>query len=111
LALTLIIVFFFWRLAGAIALQTLAFVVWNIGTRTPWTMLNDVRRGAREPRALLGGNIALLVGAIFMAAATVLLFPVVAPDIDLVPVEICTLIVALAVEMLIGNDLRRLLRR
>lgn len=109
--LTPVILFFFWRLAGAISLQTLAFVVWNIGTRTPWAVLSDVRRGVRDPRALLGGIVAFAVGAIFMTAATILLFPVVAPDLDLVPVEICTLIIALAVEMLIGNDLRRLLRR
>jgi hypothetical protein len=106
-----VVLYFFWRLAGAIVLQTLAFVVWNVGTRTPWAAIGDLRRGIRDPRTLFGGIVAFVVGAIFMAAATILLFPVVAPDIDLVPVEICTLLVALGIEMLIGNDLRQLLRR
>jgi hypothetical protein len=112
LALTAALVLnLFLRLAGAIVLQTLAFIVWNIGTRAPWAVLRDLRRGLGDLRAWLGGIAAFGVGAIFMTAATILLYPAAAPEIDLVPVEICTLLVALGVEFLIGNDVRRLLRR
>jgi hypothetical protein len=99
----------FLRLAGAIALETLALVVWNVGTRPPWNMLRDVRASIRSPRALLAGFVSLSVGLIFVAAATILLVPAVPdPVAHFVPVLIFTFLIALAIEALVGNDLRRL---
>lgn len=97
------------RLAGAIVLETLALVVWNIGTRPPANMLRDVKAAVRSPRALFTGFLSLIVGLIFVAAATILLVPAVPDAVSLfVPVEIFTFLIALTIEFLIGNDLRRL---
>jgi hypothetical protein len=97
------------RLAGAIALSTLAFIVWNIGTRPPLDVVRAILRGLRSPRVLFTGFITAVVGFIFVIAATVLLVPVLAdPAVEFAPTEIFTFVVALALEHLIGNDVRAL---
>jgi hypothetical protein len=99
----------FLRLAGAIALETLALTVWNVGTRSPLALLRDVARAGRNPRKLLEGFISLLIGLIFVAASTILLLPdVPAPSVNLVPLEIFTFLAALSIEYLVGGDLRNL---
>jgi len=99
-------------LAGAIVLETLALVVWNIGTRSPAALVRDVRRSATSARAVLMGFTSFLVGVIFAIAATILLLPAVPDKLEqLVPVEIFTFVVALGIEYLIGNDLRAPLSR
>jgi len=99
----------FLRVCGAIVLDTLAFVVWNVGTRSPQEVIAAVRRALFARRSLFAGIVSALVGLIFVTAATVLLLPAIAvPQIDFVPAELFTLLVALALEHLIGNDLRAL---
>ena len=97
------------RLAGAIALSTLAFIVWNVGTRAPIAVARDILRGFHAPRVLFAGILSAFVGFIFVAAATVLLVPAI-PDLatDFAPAEIFTFVVALALEHLVGNDVRSL---
>jgi hypothetical protein len=83
--------------------------VWNVGTRTPLALLRDIRRAAGELRAIFAGFVSLLVGLIFVAAAAVLILPALAnPATDFIPLEIFTFIVALMLEHLVGDDLRRL---
>jgi hypothetical protein len=99
----------FLRLAGAIVLETLAFIVWNVGTRSPLGVLRDIRHALGDGRKLFVGVVCTLVGFIFISAATVLIVPVCAdPDVDFLPAELFTLLVALAIEHLIGNDVRAL---
>ncbi len=99
----------FLRVAGAIALETLAFIVWNVGTRSPLMVVRDMRAALRDGRKLFAGIVSALVGFIFVSAATVLILPVVLdPDVDFFPAELFTLLVALALEHLIGNDVRAL---
>jgi hypothetical protein len=99
----------FLRVCGAIVLDTLAFVVWNVGTRSPLEVIAAVRRALPAGRSLFAGILSGLVGLIFVVAAGVLLLPAIAvPQIDFVPAELFTLLVALALEHLIGNDLRAL---
>ncbi len=58
---------------------------------------------------VFAGLVSLLVGLIFVAAGAVLILPAVAdPVADFIPLEIFTFIVALLLEHLVGNDLRRL---
>ena len=96
-------------MAGAIVLDMLAFVVWNIGTRTPLALLRDLRRGLHDARVALIGAISFLVGLIFITAATVLLSPAIADlERDFLPVELFTLLVGLALEHVVGDDLRAL---
>ncbi len=99
----------FLRVGGAIVLDTLAFVVWNVGTRSPLEVIAAVRRALRLRRSLFAGTVSALVGLIFVTAATILLLPAIAvPQIDFVPAELFTLLVGLALEHLIGGDLRAL---
>jgi hypothetical protein len=100
------------RIAGAIVLETLALCVWNVGTRSLQATLADIARALRSPRALVSGTFSVLVGLVFVAAATVLLVPAVGElDGDFVPLMIYTFVAALVLEFLIGNDLRAALRR
>jgi hypothetical protein len=87
----------------------LAFIVWNVGTRSPLGVLRDVRAALGNARRLFTGIVCALVGFIFISAATVLMLPVIAdPYVDFLPAQLFTLLVALAVEHLIGNDVRAL---
>jgi len=97
------------RVAGAILLDALAFIVWNVGTRTPLELVADLRKGLRDRRTLGIGIVSALVGFVFLMAATVLLLPAIAdPGHDLSVAELSTFLVALLVELLIGDDIRRL---
>jgi len=99
----------FLRIAGTIVLETLALVVWNIGTRSPLQLVRDIRNAVGKPRAILAGIVTFLIGLIFVAAAMVLLVPAIPyPAAYLAPVGVITFLVALGTEFLIGNDLRRL---
>jgi hypothetical protein len=99
----------FLRVAGAIVLETLAFIVWNVGTRSPIGVLRDARAALRDGRKLFAGIICTIVGFIFIVAASILIVPICAdPDVDFLPAELFTLLVALAIEHLIGNDVRAL---
>jgi hypothetical protein len=96
-------------LAGGIVLEALALIVWNVGTRSPGALVRDLARALREPRALFAGILSLVVGSVFVAAATVLMLPAIPdPETELVPVEIFTFLAALAIELLVGDDLRKL---
>jgi hypothetical protein len=99
-------------LAGAILLETFALAVWNVGTRAPAAVLRDIVRALRNRRAFVTGTLSLIVGLIFVAAATVLLLPAVYDvGADFVPLEIFTFLAALAIEYLIGADLRTVIAR
>jgi hypothetical protein len=100
------------RLAGAIVLETLALCVWNVGTRSLQATLGDVMRALRTPRALASGIFSVLVGLVFVSAATILLLPALGEVRgDFVPVAIYTFVAALVIEFMIGNDLRAAIGR
>jgi hypothetical protein len=100
------------RLAGAIVLSTFALSIWNIGTRAPLAVLRDMAGAMRNRRAFVTGTLSLVVGLVFVAAATVLILPTVADvKVDFVPIQIFTLLAALAIEHLVGNDLRIVIAR
>lgn len=99
------------RVAGAIALDTLAFVVWNVGTRPPLAVVRDIRRGFGSPRILARGTLVALVGAILVVAACVLVAPAIRGASEFsAGVGLFIVIVALALEALVGEDLRAVLR-
>ena len=97
----------FARVAGAIVLDALAFIVWNVGTRPPLQLLADIRAGVGRPRVALAGCASAIVGFVFVVAATVLLVPAIAdPARDLSLAEFVTILVALGVELLVGDEVR-----
>ena len=89
-------------------LASLAFIVWNVGTRSPLSLVHDIRRTGRNPRALFLGAIAFAVGTIFIVAALVLVLAIVDFEAELWPTLVLMFLVALAIELLIGDDVRRL---
>ena len=102
----------FLRIAGAIVLETLAFVVWNLGSRSPLDVVRDASRALRTRRGFFSGIVALAIGLVFVAAATILLQPALNDtDRDFMPIELATFLVALGLDRLIGNDLRGIAAR
>ena len=89
-------------------LVSLAFIVWNVGTRSPITLINDLRRTGRNPRAIFLGAIAFAVGTIFIVAGLVLVLAIVDFEAELWPTLVLMFLVALAIELLIGPDVRRI---
>lgn len=86
--------------------------MWNVGTRSPATVVRDVLAALRSPKALAAGAFSAFVGMLFVAAATVMLLPIAdAAATDFVPLSIYTFVTALAVELLVGNDLRAVATR
>jgi hypothetical protein len=98
------------KLACIIALQTMALVIWNVGARDPLGLLRDVVR-VRDARSFFYGAASLLIGLMFVAAATMLVISAIgdAPEL-FVPLELFTFVVAIAVDALVGNELRRAAR-
>ncbi len=74
--------------------------------------MHDVRRSLRAPRAIFLGLIAFAIGLIFIVAALVLVLPAVVDfETDLWLTLVLLFLVALAIELLIGPDVRRLATR
>ncbi len=91
-------------------METVAFVIWNLASRTPLGLVRDARRAFANPRLFITGALAALIGAIFLGAAIVLVFPALTdPASEFPAVELGSLLVALAIEFLIGDDIRTLL--
>lgn len=92
-------------------LDAIAFALWNVGTRSPVAVIRAVAATFRQPRAFFAGTLVVLIGLLFIAAAIVLVLPaIVDVDVEFIPIELGTLLIALTLEQLIGNDLRRLTR-
>jgi hypothetical protein len=98
------------KLACIIALQTMALVIWNVGARDPLGLLREVA-SVRDAKRFFFGLASLLIGLIFVAAATMLVISAIGDSAQLfVPYELFTFITAIAVDALIGNELRRAAR-
>jgi hypothetical protein len=94
-------------MAGAIVLDTLAFSIWNIGTRSPATVLRDIRLRMRDRSSLAAGALRAAIGIIFLTAGTILLVPVVIDlEADFAVMELFAFLVALGLEHLVGPDIR-----
>ena len=101
----------FLRFAIAIVFNALAFTIWDVGTRPPMTLVRDVARGVRIPRALASGIVRFLVGFGLLTLAVLVAQPAIPTLRAFTFVETGMLIAALLVEQLVGPDLRRRLRR
>ncbi|MBV8727153.1 MAG: hypothetical protein JO233_05150 [Candidatus Eremiobacteraeota bacterium] len=103
----------FSRLIGAIACASIALIVWDIGTRSPSRLVMDIAKAAHNPGDLLKGTVRFLIGLVFVAASVALMFFAV-PGNEFsryTLYEIGAFITALAVELLIGEDVRRFVSR
>lgn len=94
------------RFALAIALDALAFVVWDVGTRSPLRLLRDLLHGARVPARLGRGLLRFALGTGLLLLGGVVARPAVPGPHAFTALETGMLVAALIVEALIGNDLR-----
>ncbi|MGD0052261.1 MAG: hypothetical protein ABSD03_10665 [Vulcanimicrobiaceae bacterium] len=94
------------RLAVAVVLDVVAFVVWDVGTRAPLDLITDVRRAVAARRGLLAGSARFAVGAVLLLLAGLIAGPAMPDQRTFTLLETGMLIAALLVEQLIGPDLR-----
>jgi hypothetical protein len=87
-------------------LDTIAFAVWNVGTRPPAQLIADIRTGIRQAPIRNRGLVRFAIGAVALLAGALIAAPAVARTGDLPVVEFLTVITALITEQLVGPDLR-----
>ena len=97
------------RLAIAMLLDALAFVVWDAGTRGPVRLVGDIVRGFSSLRTFAAGFARFGTGIVAISIGALAIVPVIAQTREPGVVEGLTLITGLIVELLVGVDLRRML--
>lgn len=95
------------RIACAILLDALAFVVWDVGTRPPLTLAADVRRAFAARHGLVAGTLRFACGLALLMLAALVVGPSMPDRRTFTLTETAMLVAALLVEQLIGPDLRR----
>jgi uncharacterized RDD family membrane protein YckC len=85
--------------------DTLAFLVWNLSTRSPLQVLRDVANGVRSPGTLFRGTISFAVGLLLLLGSLSLLLPLLLPRHALLVLATWTAVTGLLVEQLVGPDL------
>jgi hypothetical protein len=93
------------RLAAAIVCDFLALAIWNIGTRPPAQLIADIRSGVRSRATFMRGLAALVWGTLLLLVGAIAVSPTVRASV-LSLVEIYTVIAALVLEQLLGEELR-----
>ena len=107
----LLVLDLFAHLLASIVCFAAGLIVWDVGTRSPAHVLIDAAAAARSPKALLRGLIRFFIGLLFVAVSIVVLFfAVPAAEAGRYMIyQIGAVVAALAVEILIGDDVRPLL--
>ncbi|MGH7729469.1 MAG: hypothetical protein ACREM2_11875 [Vulcanimicrobiaceae bacterium] len=100
------------RLGAALVLEIAALVLWEADRRSPLELVRGAFAALRAQREIVRGLVRALVGLAFLAAALLLVLPVLTrPERELFPVIVGGSLLALGLSHLIGADLRRLLVR
>ena len=101
----------FTHLAGAIVCAATGLIIWDIGTRSPAHVLADAIASVRSARSLARGIFRFLLGLVFIGMSIALVALALPPsEFDrYTTYQIVAFVTALAVELLVGNDVRRLL--
>ncbi len=99
------------QLIAAILCAAVGFIIWDIGTRSPAQVVSDVFCAAHDPRRMIGGLARFSAGLVFVLISIGLIFfaipSIEAPRYTLY--QIGTFIIALLIEVLVGDDVRPLL--
>jgi len=83
-------------------------VLWNLTARSPLHLARDIIAGTRRLPVFLTGMFHFAVGLLLLLGGGILLLPLVVRARDFLIVETIALIAALAVDQLVGPELRRL---
>ncbi len=94
------------RIAAAILLDTLALVIWDLGTRPPGVLFADVARGIRDAGSIARAVVRVVAGLCAMVVGVLISAPVAVRALDFTIIECGALVCALVVEALVGPDLR-----
>lgn len=107
----LLVLNLFTQLLASIICFAAGLIVWDIGTRSPAQVVIDAATAARTPKALLRGVVRFFIGLLFIAVSIAVLFFAVPPAEAgrYMIYQIGAVVAALAVEILIGEDVRPLL--
>ena len=97
----------------AVVLHALAFTILDVGTRPPGRLVEDIRNGFGSPRIFLTGMWRLVLGVSLLFAGGLLLLSQTIFDIrtEFFTMETGAIVAGLLVEMLIGDPVRRAIRR
>jgi hypothetical protein len=93
------------RIAAAILVDTLAFVIWNLAPRSPAQLLRDVAASLRSPGRFVRGLISFAVGLLLFAGSITLLIPLLLPQSALFVVAVWAMLTALIVNQLVAPSL------
>jgi hypothetical protein len=99
------------RFTIAILFDALAFVIWDVGTRSPRRLLRDVAAGIRVPARLAAGLMRFAIGFGLLLLAALVASPAIPTMRAYTILETGMLIAALIVEQLLGDDLRGVVRK
>ncbi len=80
--------------------------MWDVGTRPPLRLLRDLWAGLGKPAVVLRGIVRFVIGAVLMYLAVVVALPAIPTVTAYTVIEAGTLVAALIVEQLVGEDLR-----
>ena len=93
----------------------MAFIIWDVGSRPPTRLLQDLRNGFSSFRTLAYGIWRFVLGAVILAAGALLMLSVTLVDVrrEFTVLEGIAVICGLLVETLVGSAIRsvRELRR
>lgn len=93
-------------------LHALAFIIWDVGSRAPGQLAADVYAGLRSWRTFGRGLWRFVLGLMLLASAALLLLTLTILDIrtEFFTLETGAIVTGLLVEMLVGAQVRRVLR-
>lgn len=86
----------------------MAFIIWDVGSRSPSRLLSDLRSGFASPRILAAGLWRFGLGAVVLVAGALLMLSVTLVDIrgEFSVLETIAVVAGLFVETLVGGTIR-----
>ena len=93
------------RIAAAILVDTLAFIIWNLASRSPARMVRDLVNGLRRPATFVRGLVSFGVGLLLLIGSMSLLVPLTLPHNVFLIMITWTLLTGLLVEQVIGPEI------
>lgn len=91
---------------AAIVVDTCAFMLWNLASRSPARLARDVADGLKRAPSAASGIARAIGGLLLLAAGSALLVPLAIGYKTYIILEIWAVLTGLLVEQLIGADLR-----